>query len=163
MALERLNPFCSACEAIPAYGYCNLKGCPMTPPDPRAGEALDEQALADAAQAISDRWGWVRTIKAIPAARAVVESYLSLLPIPQAVDSGAAIEVCSDCDIANCRHIRERALAATPAPGVRKAASDLLDFVSLHGYLWPNPQRRQVGMIADRLSAALSQDSGDDG
>ena len=35
----RMKPFCRACQAIPAHGYCNLKGCPMKV---EAGLAGDE-------------------------------------------------------------------------------------------------------------------------
>lgn len=33
----QMKPFCRACQAIPALGYCTLSGCPMVPPSAPKG------------------------------------------------------------------------------------------------------------------------------
>lgn len=35
--VPRMKPFCHACQANPAHGYCLLKGCPMRPGRDDAG------------------------------------------------------------------------------------------------------------------------------
>lgn len=57
----RIKRFCPACQAIPAHGYCLLKGCPMRPrrddagPGPRTPEAGQQIHTPEGGQPITTR------------------------------------------------------------------------------------------------------------